>query len=260
MPGSNRYRIGEFARLAGVSIKTLRFYDEQGLLAPIDVDPRTRYRGYSPEQLRDLAVIRALKELGASLADIRRVVRRSTDDRERRRLLEKLRRGARHTLESAQRSLRCLDLALEELSPDEPAVAISLKHRAGIRVASIRARLGNYGAIGELERDLRHAVAPQFARGVRGVLWHRCEASGVIEGEPFIEIGAGLPRSSRFEVKALPSANLACAFCEPDDAAAARVYEAIDRWVHARDYRIAGPKRELYVGNLLEVQFPLAAE
>ncbi len=56
-----RYRIGEFARLAGTSIKTLRFYDQTGLLEPADVDVRTRYRFYAPEQLRDLAAIRAFR-------------------------------------------------------------------------------------------------------------------------------------------------------------------------------------------------------
>jgi DNA-binding transcriptional MerR regulator len=37
-----RYRIGEFAALSGVSVKTLRFYDQIGLLQPALVDARTR--------------------------------------------------------------------------------------------------------------------------------------------------------------------------------------------------------------------------
>jgi hypothetical protein len=39
-----QYRIGEFARLAGVPIKTLRYYDAIGLLSPAAVDSRTQYR------------------------------------------------------------------------------------------------------------------------------------------------------------------------------------------------------------------------
>src|SRR5262245_7045282 len=46
------YRIGEFASLSGISVKTLRFYDEIGLLRPAGVDVRTRYRRYAPSQLR----------------------------------------------------------------------------------------------------------------------------------------------------------------------------------------------------------------
>jgi len=62
-----RYRIGEFAELGGVSVKTLRFYDEIGLLRPASVDSRTRYRYYVAPQLVQLASISALKGLGVSL-------------------------------------------------------------------------------------------------------------------------------------------------------------------------------------------------
>jgi DNA-binding transcriptional MerR regulator len=51
-----RYQIGEFAELGGVSAKTLRFYDEIGVLRPASVDSRTGYRHYLPQQLEDLKV------------------------------------------------------------------------------------------------------------------------------------------------------------------------------------------------------------
>ena len=66
--------IGEFARLAGVSVRTLRHYDEIGLLRPASVDPETGYRGYAPAQLGQLNRIVALKELGLSLAQSRQLV------------------------------------------------------------------------------------------------------------------------------------------------------------------------------------------
>jgi DNA-binding transcriptional MerR regulator len=50
---SNEYSIGAFAQVGGVSAKTLRFYDQIGLLRPTRVDPRTRYRFYQPRQLHD---------------------------------------------------------------------------------------------------------------------------------------------------------------------------------------------------------------
>ena len=62
------FSIGEFARLGTVSVRTLRHYDEIGLLHPAKVDPATGYRGYSAEQLGRLNRILALKELGLSLA------------------------------------------------------------------------------------------------------------------------------------------------------------------------------------------------
>jgi len=45
------FSIGEFARLGGVSVRTLRHYDEIGLLRPPTVDQATGYRGYTADQL-----------------------------------------------------------------------------------------------------------------------------------------------------------------------------------------------------------------
>ena len=251
-----RYRIGEFARLAGTSIKTLRHYDVAGLLEPVEVDVRTRYRFYAPEQLRDLAAILALKELGATLQDIRGVVNR-TDPEERRRLLEKLHDRATKRLRETSRSLRWLDGALENDVQDTAPVPIVTKWRGEIRIASIRTQLRSYVDIGEVESDLAHALRPRDLGPARGVLWHRCEASGAIDGEPFMEITSRAPRSARYEVKHLPQATVASACCECDDAAAVRTYDAIDRWLHAHELRLAGAKRELYMGRILEIQFPV---
>lgn len=68
------FTIGEFARLGGISIRMLRHYDEIGLLRPARVDPVTGYRGYTIAQLRDLNRIVALRGLGFSLADVRRLL------------------------------------------------------------------------------------------------------------------------------------------------------------------------------------------
>ena len=68
------FSIGEFARLGGVSVRTLRHYDEIGLLHPATVDQDTGYRGYTADQLSPLNRIVALKDLGLSLTQIRRLL------------------------------------------------------------------------------------------------------------------------------------------------------------------------------------------
>ena len=68
------YGIGTVARLAQVSVRTLRYYDELGLLRPIWTDPDTGYRWYAPDQLQRLHRIMALRDLGVALADIGRLL------------------------------------------------------------------------------------------------------------------------------------------------------------------------------------------
>jgi effector-binding domain-containing protein len=134
---------------------------------------------------------------------------------------------------------------------------VVLKDRAEIRIASIRATLRAYDDIVSVERELTRAVRPGWAGEIRGVLWHRCEASGVIDGEPFVELtGRGI-RGAGYELKQLPGARVASAYCESDDAAAVRTYDAIDRWIHRRSLRLDGPKREICIGGILEIQFPV---
>ena len=60
-------KIGEFSKLAQVSIKTLRYYAELGLLTPGWVDRYTGYRYYTLQQLPRLNRILTLKELGFPL-------------------------------------------------------------------------------------------------------------------------------------------------------------------------------------------------
>lgn len=63
-------RIGDFSKLAQVSGRTLRYYDQLGLLRPQITDSATGYRYYAVEQLPRLNRILALKDLGFELERI----------------------------------------------------------------------------------------------------------------------------------------------------------------------------------------------
>lgn len=66
-------RIGDFSRISQVPVSTLRYYDDVGLLKPVEVDHFTGYRYYAFEQLPSLHRILALKDLGFSLEEIARL-------------------------------------------------------------------------------------------------------------------------------------------------------------------------------------------
>lgn len=68
------YKIGMFANMNRVTIKTLRYYDEQKLLLPIYVDDENGYRYYAAGQMAQLHRIIALKNMGFSIDDIRKII------------------------------------------------------------------------------------------------------------------------------------------------------------------------------------------
>ncbi len=68
------YRIGDFSKMSKTTIKTLRYYDEIGLLKPKETDSFTGYRMYSTSQLNDLHKIYALKQAGLMVEEIRSII------------------------------------------------------------------------------------------------------------------------------------------------------------------------------------------
>jgi DNA-binding transcriptional MerR regulator len=66
--------IGKFAQLSGLSVGTLRHYDEVGLLLPVSVDPLTGYRWYRRDQLRRAWQIRVLRWIDLPIEEIRQVI------------------------------------------------------------------------------------------------------------------------------------------------------------------------------------------
>jgi DNA-binding transcriptional MerR regulator len=66
------FKIGDFSRIARVSCRLLRYYDELGLLKPAIVDRDSGYRFYGAAQLPQLNRILVLKELGLTLDQIGR--------------------------------------------------------------------------------------------------------------------------------------------------------------------------------------------
>jgi len=80
---SGLHSIGETARLSGLSVSALRFYDGAGVFGPARVDPQTGYRWYAPGQLADARLIARLRRVGmptSALALTRSAVRLGSSD------------------------------------------------------------------------------------------------------------------------------------------------------------------------------------
>jgi len=156
------FRIGEFARFTRVSVKMLRHYDEQGLLAPARVDPESGYRYYRTDQLPRLNRILLLRDLGFGLAEIKELLDHPEDfdgalaERERE-LAESLIRT--HAQLRAVRARRAL------LADSEPAADVVIRPVPSLLVATLT---GGVGAdLGMLFYELEQYVRDRRARAGR---------------------------------------------------------------------------------------------
>jgi DNA-binding transcriptional MerR regulator len=73
--GGTLYSIGELARQTGLTVKTIRFYSDHGIVTPADRTP-AGYRQYGTEAVARLAFVRTLRELGLGLDAIRQILDR----------------------------------------------------------------------------------------------------------------------------------------------------------------------------------------
>ncbi|MFH8569350.1 MerR family transcriptional regulator [Streptomyces sp. NPDC017993] len=75
MDGTTLFSIGELSRRTGLSVRTIRFYSDSGVVAPTDRSP-AGYRLYDLDALLRLDLVRTLRELGIDLATVQRVLKR----------------------------------------------------------------------------------------------------------------------------------------------------------------------------------------
>src|SRR6185312_6091455 len=74
------YSIGEFSQITSLSVKTLRFYHEKGILVPSSIDDATGYRFYDATKIEKARIIMRLRSMDFSLEDIGSVLGQCADE------------------------------------------------------------------------------------------------------------------------------------------------------------------------------------
>ncbi|MGW4533498.1 MerR family transcriptional regulator [Nocardia sp. NPDC004340] len=77
MDDDTLFTIGALAERTGLTVKTIRFYSDKGIVPPTDHTP-TGYRLYDAEAATRLELVRTLRELGIDLPTVARVLARET--------------------------------------------------------------------------------------------------------------------------------------------------------------------------------------
>ena len=149
MSKKTRLKIGEFSELMQVTVKTLRHYEQKGLLVPDEVDEWTGYRYYSIDQMQQLKDIRDLQRLGFSLDEIKDLFDDGSHTPTIRQMTENIRETEAQLKELIARRNQLLDWrnARKEMKTME---RISIQSLPEIIVASHREVIPNYAGIGPM--------------------------------------------------------------------------------------------------------------
>jgi DNA-binding transcriptional MerR regulator len=261
--------ISEFARAGNVTIRTLRFYDEVGLLSPAHVAPENGYRRYSPSQIAQLNQIQAFKDMGFSLQEIRERLEQRLTPRELHAVLEQRRDVVRKRLQEDAGRLERIEARLKSISADDSSsrLAIMLRGTPAQPVVSLREKLGNYDQVDQLFAALERRLDPRALSDQRAAIFHRClEADGAIDCEALRFLKYPVPAIRGFKAYESRPARVAFTYHYGSEDSIGASYQAMAGWIAAQGYQLSAAKREVYwtvpenkaeSSSLTEIQFPV---
>ncbi|MBN2149766.1 MAG: MerR family transcriptional regulator [Anaerolineales bacterium] len=265
-------KIGDFSKLSRVSVKTLRYYDEIGLLKPRETDHFTGYRYYTFDQLPTLHHILALKDLGLSLEQIGHLLREALTSDQLRGILRLRQSEIEQHIEEEQERLARLTARLKQIEQEDSmsTYAIVLKKLEPINIASVRDVIPAYPEQGHLWNELSKAMQAQKVspNGPCFTIYHADEPE--IDAEVCEPVDNLAKPSGRMKSYTLPGVELAaCTVHHGPFVTLPQAYETLIRWIDDNGYQIDGPGREIYLRTanpqgsqtdpetVTEIQFPV---
>lgn len=265
------FKIGDFSKLSQVSIKTLRYYDEIGLLKPTEIDRITGYRYYSASQLSRLNRILLLKDLGLSLDQIGRLLESDLPPAQLRGMLKLRQAEIERSIEEEEARLARVAALINHIEQENTIMSqydVVIKKVAPLRIASVRDVVANYGAQSELWNELEAYLAQHNVKPVAPCLTidhNDSYKERDVDLEVCEVIDAALPVTDRVKVRELPAVEqLACTVHHGPFNQLGNGYQALMRWAEVNGYRFTGPSREVYLqasadeaSNVAEIQIPV---
>ncbi len=272
-------KIGDFSRVAHVTVKTLRHYGRLGLLRPAWVDRFSGYRYYSLEQLPRLNRILALKELGFSLDQVEALLNHPLSADELRAILSQKRVELEERLRAEQARLTQVEVHLEQIEQaggwsryevalkcvSEQAVLSAREVLPDPSQAALRVRVLCRRLVAEAEK-LSLRLAGQWLSVVHNPEY--AERNLDLEVAVVIEAVPGDVRAARQKpvrrLAVVPHA--ACVVHSGALRDLPQAYRALYAWLESNGWRQAGPVREVCHANpeddpgecsLIELQMPV---
>jgi DNA-binding transcriptional MerR regulator len=262
-------RIGDFARMGNVSLRTLRFYSQAGLLQPAHINLQNGYRHYDPRQLAQLHQIQLFKELGLSLLEIRELLTRRLTASEMREVFHERRAALVKRMQDDAGRLAHLDVRLRTLEGRQNGASpeVQLRQTQPAWVVSLREKIHRYEEAEEMFEEVERRVGATHVSGQRAALWHSCANEGpTIDCEVLRFLKQPVSTRGNLRTFQLPAATVASVVHFGSDQTIEDSYRTLAAWLTSNEFRLCGPKREIYwaearrgaeAETLTEIQFPV---
>ena len=111
------YKIGEFSKIVNIPIRTLRFYDDCGVLQPDDIDRYTGYRYYTDENVVECELVKLLKSVNFTLEEIA-LVKDNIDET----IIEQKQEEIKQEIRKMEKKVEMLSVMKNHIKKDQPKV------------------------------------------------------------------------------------------------------------------------------------------
>lgn len=158
------YKIGEFSRMTSLSIRTLRYYEEVGILPPSHRDKSSGYRFYGEQEYRRARLIKLLRGFNFSIGEIRDVLQHCEMESDLRYYLTEKKKQMNRQISHFKDLIRSIDRFVLQPEQEEKAMTYEIRKQTceSVLVASIRFK-GKYEEIGAYFEKLYEAVKSNAA-------------------------------------------------------------------------------------------------
>ncbi len=277
--GFEMFKIGDFSKVAQVSGRLLRYYDEIDLFKPAFIDNETGYRYYTAEQLPDLNRILALKNLGLSLDQIARMVQDEVSTDEIRGMLLLKKSQIEQTLREEVMRLQAVESRLKQIDQagEWSDLPVAIKDIPPQPFLSSRKHDIGDGEFYKFYNEVIYALEANKTKTYGSCI---CITHNDIMDETMdLELGfvirdnstsaLALPTHPDMEMTILEGAQMATLVHVGDWITGLQSYQALGTWVEQSGFEFAGPGREIFIDiklsdysedNIFEIQFPITSK
>ena len=244
------YKIGMFAAMNHITVKTLRFYEEQGLLMPALIHPETGYRYYTLSQMAVLHQITALKLAGFTLEEITHI-NSGADEKA---VLLKKKSELLAKISDLTKQIAVVDGYLSKRKTGLSAPVL-IKNIPETTVAFMQIRLESYDRLFDRMPEMG---ALMEKAGCECALPEYCFTNylepGYKDGDIPVEICESVVEAKKetgeLRFKTLPEIRAACVFHKGSYRTFSESYEAVLRYIEENGYEIAGEILESYIDGI----------
>jgi effector-binding domain-containing protein len=240
-----------------VTVRTLRYYEEVGLLKPVQVDRYTGYRYYQMDQLPRLNRILALKDLGFALDQIAQLLTTDLPPAQLRGMLRLKQAELQQQVQEAQARLARIEARLSQIEQEGtmPDYDVMTKRVDAQRVAIVRDVIPTQEQINQTFNHLFDEVSEAIKQNNAGftgpgiAVWYD---SGMqpqdMRVAAAVPTNGALPAGDRVHIEELPAVDqMAYVVHHGPFATLPQAYGALFTWIEANGYQITGPSREVYL-------------